>query len=284
MKYGVHTYVWTDRWSSEKLDLLDRAKAFGMDLFDIAVGDDIEVNPRLVKQRAESLGIKVAFSPGGVWPMECDISDDDPANRKRGVEWHRHWLDVASETGAIAYSGALYGHAGCVRYGRPPADEYKRTAENLHTLAEHGARVGVKFVLEPMSHFRTHLVNTPQQLMRLIEMSDHPNLHVLLDTYHMITEVRDYGQAIRTVGHRLWGIHACENDRGVPGGGLVPWDQVFAALEEIGFDGYVIMETYNSSVGDFALSRGMFHDVCPDGDEFVRRGLEFLNQYENADD
>ena len=42
------------------------------------------------------------------------------------------------------------------------------TAEGLHSLAEYGAAHGVKIVLEPMSHFRTHLVNTAQQLMRLL--------------------------------------------------------------------------------------------------------------------
>ena len=31
----------------------------------------------------------------------------------------------------------------------------------------------------------------------------------------------------------LWGLHACENDRGVPGGGLVPWREIFAALKQI---------------------------------------------------
>ena len=276
MKYGAHLYLWADRWRDESLELIDRAKALGLDLFDIAVGDDIHVSPKLVSKRAEALGIEVAFSPGGHWPIECDISDDDPVNRELGLEWHRHWLDVAGETGAVAYSGALYGHPGKVLHRGPLDEEYERTAENLHKLAEHAERAGVKFVLEPMSHFRTHLVNRPQQVMQLIEMSDHRNLHVLFDTYHMVTEVRDYAEAVRIVGDRLWGIHACESDRGIPGGGLVPWSRLFGALHEITFDGYVIMESYNSSVGDFAHGRGMFHDVCPDGDEFVRRGLEFL--------
>jgi D-psicose/D-tagatose/L-ribulose 3-epimerase len=130
--------------------------------------------------------------------------------------------------------------------------------------------------LEPMSHFRTHVANTPQQIMHLIELADHSNLYVLLDTYHLLTEILDYGQAIRSARERLWGIHACENDRGIPGRGLIPWRQIFSTLAEIGFEGYIGFEAYNSSCGDFAFRRGMFHDVCPDGNVFARESLAFV--------
>ncbi len=136
----------------------------------------------------------------------------------------------------------------------------------------------MEIVLEPMSHFRTHMVNTPDQLMRLATMVDHDNLRVLLDTYHLVTEIRDYVQAVFTTRDKLWGLHACENDRGVPGGGLVPWDAIFDALHAIAFDGYILFETYNSSIGDFAYRRGMFHNICPDGPAFVRESLAFLRE------
>ena len=157
-------------------------------------------------------------------------------------------MTTAAALGAVAYTGALYGHPGTVLRRIPPVDEYPRTAEGLHALAAYGAALGVVVVLEPMSHFRTHIANTPAQTMRLIELADHPNLKVLLDTYHMVTEVRDYGQAVRESQGRLWGLHACENDRGAPGGGLVPWDALFTALSETDFDGYVMLESYNSSL------------------------------------
>ena len=131
-------------------------------------------------------------------------------------------------------------------------------------------------MLEPMSHFRTHMVNNTVQLMTLIEQADHENLYGLFDTYHLITEERDYAAAIRALAPRLWCVHTCENDRGAPGGGLVPWEQVFDALLAAGFDGPLTMEAYNSSIGDFAFERAMFHNVCPDGEAFVRRGLDFL--------
>jgi D-psicose/D-tagatose/L-ribulose 3-epimerase len=278
MKFGAHTYVFTDRWSDDCLHLLDSAKQLGLDCIEIGVGDDVPFSPALTRRRAEELGLDLAVSPGGLWPLECDLSSDEDSEREAGLAWHKRQVDLAAELGAVAYCGSIYGHTGVVKRRRPPPEEFPRTAQALHQLAEYGKEQGVAIVLEPMSHFRTHVVNTPEQVMRLIALADHPNLGVLLDTYHLITEVRDYAAAIQTVGKRLWGLHACESDRGVPGGGLVPWDAVFEALRGVDFDGYAIMETYNSSLRDFACARGMFHNVCPDPQAFVKEGLRFLKE------
>ena len=276
MKFGSHSYLFTDRWSDSSLPILETVKEMDLDCFEIGIGDDVPFSPALTGRRAEELGLELAVSPGGIWPLECDLSSEDPLEREAGLAWHRKQVDLAGELGATAYCGSLYGHTGVIKRRRPPEDEYPRMADGLHQLAEYGREKGVRIVLEPMSHFRSHLVNTPEQVMRLLTLSDHQNLYVLLDTYHMVTEVRDYAKGIRTVGGRLWGMHACENDRGVPGGGLVPWDDIFKALGSISFDGYLILETYNSSIGDFAYERGMFHNVCPDPKAFVRQGIQFL--------
>jgi D-psicose/D-tagatose/L-ribulose 3-epimerase len=280
IRYGAHCYLFTDHWSDDQLPLLDTAKALGLDHFELATGDDVFFTPGRTRQRAERLGLALTASPGGLWPVACDLSAGDPADRALGLAWHKHQVDVAAEMGAVAYTGALYGHPGVVKRRVPPADEYPRTAEGLHALAEYGAARGVAIVLEPMSHFRTHVANTPAQVMRLVEMARHDNLRVLLDTYHLVTEVTDYGQAIRTAAPRLWGLHACGSNRGVPGGGIIPWNEIFAALKAIDFDGTLMLETYNSTVGDppgaFAHQRSMFHNVCPDGAAFVRQGLAFL--------
>lgn len=282
IRYGAHCYLFTDHWSDDQLPLLDTAKALGLDLFELATGDDVFFTPSLTRRHAESLGLTLTVSPGGIWPVACDLSADDPADRALGLAWHKQQVDVAAELGAVAYTGALYGHPGVIQRRIPPADEYSRTAEGLHALAEYGAQRGVAIVLEPMSHFRTHLVNTPAQAMRLVELADHANLRVLLDTYHLVTEILDYGQAIHTAAPRLWALHACGSNRGLPGGGIIPWNDVFAALKAIDFGGYLMLETYNSSIGDppgaFAHQRSMFHNVCPDGKAFVRQGIGFLKQ------
>lgn len=280
MKYGAHSYLFTDRWSDHHLHLLDLAKELDLEMFELSVGDDVIFDRRRTGERAASLGLDLFIGPGGAWPLECDLSADDPSDRARGLEWHKRQVDAASELGAVAYAGALYGHPGTVKRRRPPPDEFSRTAEGLHALAEYAASHNVVLALEPMSHFRTHVVNTPEQLLRLIDLADHPNIRVLFDTYHVVTEIRDYRTALRTIGSRLLALHACENDRGVPGSGLIPWDEVFSVLHQIGFDGYVSLEGYNSAIDDFAYQRGMFHNVCPDGRTFVEKGISFLRQVE----
>jgi D-psicose/D-tagatose/L-ribulose 3-epimerase len=278
VRYGAHSYIFVDQWTDDRVYLLDTIKELGLDCFELGVGDDVEFSVELTRRSAEALGLHLLIGPGGAWPFECDLSSDSAEERLRGLAWHKKQVDLANRLRAVAYCGALYGHPGVVKRRRPPADEYERIAEALHCLAEYAEQKGVKIALEPMSRFRTHVINTPEQLMALIAKADHANLYALFDTYHMITEVRDYAQAICTLRDRLWAVHACENDRGVPGGGLVPWDAIFATLNQISFQGYIIFESYNSGIGDFSYRRGVFQNICPDGIAFVREALAFVRK------
>lgn len=276
MKFGAHSYMFAPVWTDDHLEVFDRIRALGVDWFEIGVGDEVHLSVGETRRRAQAAGLELTTGPGGVWPFECDLASERPSERQAGLAWHRKQVDLAAEIGAVAYCGALYGHPGIVKRRRPPPEEFGWIAEGLHQLADHARSRGLVLVLEPMSHFRSHLVNTPAQMVRLVQLADHPAIRICLDTYHMITEVTDYAAAIHTAAPWLWGIHACENHRGVPGVGIVPWPAVFGALRAIGFDGYLCLETYNSSLGDFAFERGMFHNVCPDPEAFIRQGFAFL--------
>jgi D-psicose/D-tagatose/L-ribulose 3-epimerase len=232
IKFGAHQFIWKSHWTDGDLKILDTVRSLGLSMFEISLGDDVRFNRSCLRRHAESLGIELTVGPGNLWPEDCNISADDPHHQQLGLAWHKKLIERSAELGAVAYCGALFSHPGHVCRRRPPSDELARAAENLHELAEHADRMGVRVVIEPMSRFRIHLVNTAAQAVNLVRLADHPNISVNLDTYHMITEERDYGAAIRQALPLLWGIHACENDRGVPGGGLVPWMAVFDALGE----------------------------------------------------
>lgn len=275
-KFGAHQFLWKSHWTDDDLKILDTARGLGCTLFEVSLGDEVDFDRPLLRRHAEALGVELTVGPGNIWPVECNISADDPRHRQLGLAWHKKIIEQAAELGAAAYCGSLYSHPGHVLRRCPPADEWPRTAENLHRLAVHAEELGVRIVIEPMSRFRVHLVNTAAQAVEMVRMAGHPNLWVNLDTYHMITEERDYGAAIRCALPVLWGVHACENDRGVPGGGLVPWPEVFDAMREATGTVRLMLETYNTA-GEFGYERGLFRDLCPDAEAFVRRGMEFLH-------
>jgi D-psicose/D-tagatose/L-ribulose 3-epimerase len=278
VKLGAHIYLWTERWSDAEVPLLDRARGLGLDAIELSLGLDVTFSTALTRRTAAAAGVSLVTSPGGEWPAGADLSDDDPDRRRDALAFHSRLIDQSAELGALAYAGAIYGRPGKVLRRRPPPDELPRTAEGLHILAERAQRAGLQLVLEPMSRFRSHVVNTPTQALALLAQTDHPNLAVLLDTYHLVTEVRDYAAAIRLLGDQLWGLHACENDRGAPGGGLLPWPEIFSALRTTRAN-YVGFESYNTGLGDFGWRRGMFQDVCPDGDAFVREAVAFARKH-----
>ena len=194
--YGAHQFLWKNHWTDGDVGILEAARSLGCACFEISLGDDVSFDRLRTGRHAKALGIELTVGPGNVWPAECNLSADDPQHRQLGLAWHRKTVEQAAELGAVAYCGALYSHPGHVLRRRPPPDEMTRAAEGLHRLAEHAAGLGVRIVIEPMSRFRIHLVNTAAQAMALARRADHPNLLVNLDTYHMITEERDYGAAI----------------------------------------------------------------------------------------
>jgi D-psicose/D-tagatose/L-ribulose 3-epimerase len=274
--FGAHQFLWKQYWTDEDLGILDRARALGLSVFEVSFGDDVRFNYQRLRRHAGELNLELSIGPGNAWPMVCDISHDDPGYRALGIAWHKEILDRAAECGAIAYCGAIYSHPGRVCRRPRSQEELQRAAENLNLLAEYASSLNIRLVIEPMSRFRNHLINTAREAFDLVERTGHENISVNLDTYHMITEERNYETAITSAASRLWGLHACENDRGVPGGGLVPWDQVASGLKTVNHPVRLLLETYRTGAAGFGPERGIFKDLCPEPEEFIRQGIRFL--------
>lgn len=279
MKYGAHIYIFDERVDTPwVIDLIGRFAQLGLDFIEVPLGDNVRLDPPAIRDALARHGLELVTSPGGDWPMDRDVSSPDAAGRQAGVEWHKRCLEVSAACGALAYTGAIYGHPGQVRYTLDSRQDARRAVSGIAELADYAGERDLLLCLEPMSHFRSHVVNTPEQVLRLIAAADRPNLRVLFDTYHVSTEIPNYRQALETVLPLLWGLHACENHRGCPGTGHLPWDEITDTLIAHNWQGCVGFESYNSRCRDgaFAVSRGHFHDVCPDGEAFVRRAKQFM--------
>jgi len=100
----------------------------------------------------------------------------------------------------------------------------------------------------------------------------------MLDTFHMNVEEKSLGAAIRQTGKRMAHLHACENDRGAPGSGNVTWNEVAAAVRDIGYDGPVVIESFTNKVKSIARAAAIWRPFEESQDALAQNGVNFLKR------
>jgi D-psicose/D-tagatose/L-ribulose 3-epimerase len=127
-----------------------------------------------------------------------------------------------------------------------------------------------------VNRYESPLINTCAQALELAAMIGAPNIRVHLDTYHMNIEEKGWREPVLAAGDRLCHFHLCENDRGIPGTGLVGWEELFDALAEIDYRGYAGLESFVDVSEDMVAGTAVWRDLAPSGDVLVMEGMAFL--------
>ena len=279
MKFGVNTWVWTSPLTTAELrELAPKVAGMGFDLIEVPIENtnDFDYEEAATIFRDNGLGVSVcaAMSP------DRDLISPDVSVRENGATYLRHCIEATQTLGGTNLVGPLYSAVG--RTWQMTEDERARDTEilvgQLRALAEHAGEHGVKLGVEPLNRFETSFINLAAQAIEVVDRVAHPACGIMLDTFHMNIEEKSIGDAIRATGGRLFHLHACENDRGAPGSGHVPWAEVEEALDEIGYDGPVVIESFTSKVKSIARAAAIWRSFEPSQDALAENGLAFLRQ------
>ena len=95
----------------------------------------------------------------------------------------------------------------------------------------------------------------------------------------MIREEKSFAGAVKTCGKEYLGyIHVNENDRGIPGTGLVPFKEFFEAVAEIGYEGPLTIESFDPSFTELAGNCAIWRSFADTGEDLAREGLTNLKR------
>ena len=274
---GACTWLWTAPFAdADAAPLADRVARLGFDVLEVCVEDVDGVSAETLNAAAASAGI--ALSVCGAFGPERDLAHRDPGPRDNALEYIARLADLAAAVGSPHVCGPMYSAVGKPRLedAQARAAERRRSVENLRRAADRAASVGVRLAVEPLNRYETDLVNTVEQGLELCDAVGADNVGLLLDTYHMNIEEKSLGDAIRAGGERVFHFHSCENDRGTPGTGHVPWADAFTALADIGYSGQVVIESFTPAVREIARAVSLWRPLDASGDELAAGGLGFL--------
>ena len=108
-------------------------------------------------------------------------------------------------------------------------------------------------------------------------------MKILLDAFHMIREETSFTEAVETCGSDYLGyVHVCENNRGIPGTGLVPWKEFFTALKKIDYQGTMSIESFDPGFEELNRLCAIWRQFADTGEELAVKGLKNLKEIETS--
>ena len=210
--------------------------------------DGIELEDRSLDLPPEELRAIFADSPVAAAnvPGSAALLDPDPRERAAAKELTRRRLHLAGMLGAV---GVLVVPQFGPAPGLPDLSPYKTAVElerelfalQLEELAPAAAEAGVPIFLEPLNRYEQHLVNRLEQGVAFAEQAG-PGVGIMADFFHMNIEEADIATSIRSAGPHIVYVHVADSNRLQPGRGHLDFRPGFAALKEVGYDGYLGIE------------------------------------------
>lgn len=279
MKFGVVAWVWVAPVTTDSLEqVVPHVAEMGFDLIEVPIEapGNIDYARAADMIRDHNLGASVCAVIGS----DRDLIHPEKEIRDNGVTYVRHCIEAAQTLGGTNVVGPLYSAVGRVWQATPEERErdMELLVQQLRGLAEYAADHGAVLCVEPLNRFETSFINLASQVVEVVDRVGHPACQAMLDTFHMNIEEQSLGDAIRTVGPRLRHLHSCENDRGTPGKGHVPWSDVAAALRDVNYDGPVVIETFSAQIESIARAAAIWRPLAASQDALAQDGLAFLQQ------
>ena len=260
-----------------------KLKGMGYEGIELQARDFRTVDKDRLKKALEKHGLKLAAV--GTSPMQkldgIFLLHEDSAVRAEAEAQAFLQLALCAEFDAAACIGKFRGSV-----SEKPGCTWEDLAAVLHRIGSEAERLGVTAALEAQNPTNMNHLNTIAEMMEWLRKLDEPRIHLHADTFHMsVTEddvaaglkkagALDHGSSAGALNHGssagalIHGgetafIHISDTKRLVPGKGELDFDRIFAALEEISYEGFISPEIRQT----------------PDPETAARECAEYLNKY-----
>jgi|SRR5579859_1292992 len=276
MKFGVNLLIWTANFDEAHLPLLPRIRSAGFDGVEVPMytGRDFAV-PALRKGLADT-GMECTIC--SVLVDGLSLISNDALIRGKAVDQLRENIATTAEVGAKIIAGPMYAPVGYLTGRRRTMDEWIFAVDCWQQLGPWLAQHGVTAAIEPLNRFETYFLNTADDAVRFCDEVGHPNVGILFDTFHANIEEKSIADGYRKVARHLKHVHTCENDRGTPGSGHVEWVPVFEAIREIGYDGWLTIESFGPNLPEIAAAAAIWRDLAATPEAVAFDGIAFLKK------
>ena len=278
IKLGVSTWLWTSPFTTDSIALFDKIKSMGYDAVEIPVEYPEKIDAKAVAKALRDTGLLPVVC--GAFGPTRDLTHEDVLVHEACFKYIRECFELCNQWNAKFLAGPMYSAVGKARMVSPEQRkvEWDRAVKNIGKVCEMASADGLEIALEPLNRFESDLINTCDDVMRLIGDVNHFAAKVLLDGFHMSIEERSLENAIVTAGDKLIHVQVSENYRGTPGTGQTNWEAIRRGLERINYNGVVSIESFTPEIKELAGAVCIWKNLAGNQDDFASEGFAFLKQ------
>ncbi len=243
-------------WSLKRMDptVFALARQIGLDGVQVSVGTadnnlwlrQPEVREQYL-QASRAAEVKICSLALG------ELNQIPLMSEPRAAIWTADSIEVAK---ALGVRNILLAFFGTGELREENATDIRRVIEVLKELAPRAEKAGVVLGVESYLSLKGHL--------RILDAVASPAVQVYYDFYNShVTKGYDFRNDLKALGReRICEVHFKEGPHMLGASGKPDWGSVVAALREIGYEGWIVLET-----------------VAPSGDMVTdtRRNLEYAN-------
>lgn len=277
-RFGVNSFIWADVFEEKDLWIIPKAKELGFDAIDIAIAYPEKFPLEAVLKELKKVDLEIVTTT--VLELRGNIISPDASVRKVGVGILKKLVDINNELGSKFIGGVNYAAWGYITNRPRTEQEWDWSVNSMREVAKYAKETGeVNICVEPINRFETHFLNITKDAVKYCQDVGTGNMKIHLDTFHLNIEETSFAEAVRTCGKEYIGfVHTCENNRGIPGTGHVPWKEFFIALKEIGFYGPFVTEAFDPSFEELSGACRIWRHFAESGEILAVEGLKNLKR------
>jgi D-psicose/D-tagatose/L-ribulose 3-epimerase len=279
MKIGMNLLLWTPFVTEEHFGILGKLKATGF--------DGVEV-PLFAGDVAHYKKVAKALKDNGLACTTCTVMPDEqhnpisaePKHRQGAVDYLKWVIDCNKALESEVLAGPYYHPLGSKFFtGKgPTAEEKQRAAEVHRKIADYAQKAGVTLAIECLNRFECYFLNILDDAAAHAKLVNHPNFGIMYDSFHANVEEKDpIGCITRNIG-AIKHVHVSENDRGTPGKGHVPFGKIFKALRAGGYDRWLTIEAFGTSLPELAATTCVWRELSASPQECYEFGYKTIRK------
>ena len=278
MRFGINSFLFVSPFVTASTKLFTQFKKWGFETVEIPVEDPSHIDPAALKAAAEKAGIAIGSICACMGPGRDFRGTKE--EQKTAIDYVKTLIDQAAAMGCPRIIGPIYsvvGKADAVEEAEQKK-EFDLVVKNLKPLAKYAEKKGIELCIEPLNRFETDFLNTCDKGLKLIKAIGSKAVKLHLDTFHMNIEEKNQADAIRKAGKNLGHFHACGSDRGTPGADHIDWKPIVKALNDIGYTGDIVIESFTTDVKVIARAAAIWRRIEPTRNEIAVKGLANLKK------